>query len=162
MDIHGTYTFNHPQAKVWNALTNPEVIAQALPGVQQLTPRLDQPLAWDTVISLGFIGISASFGGHIAMSDLRPPDAFQLVISGGGTDSRVMGTAHIQISPNPDASDSTTLTYAGAATVTGTFDALPQSMVKNVVLSLSRMFFGGIARHLDSTSNTLDGKTDHA
>lgn len=165
MDIAGTYVFEHPQPLVWDALTDPDRIVVALPGVRELTPIDGQPLAWHAVISLSFIGLSAEFGGQIALSDLAAPDRFTLNISGGGQDSRIEGSALLSLAPVPEAeTPQTELRYTGTATATGKFEAIPPTMVKGLVMTLARMFFGGLARTLPKppSPDLPDGAPDDA
>ncbi|MCU0476579.1 MAG: SRPBCC domain-containing protein [Anaerolineae bacterium] len=157
MDIAGTYVFDHPQPTVWDALTDPDRITTAMPGVRQLIPIDGQPLAWQAIISLSFIGISAEFGGEISLSDLAAPDQFRLNISGGSQDSRIEGSALLSLSPVPEAeTPQTELRYAGTASATGKFESFPPSMVKTLVMTLARMFFGGLARTLPSPEEPTD------
>jgi carbon monoxide dehydrogenase subunit G len=38
MEITGSYTFSFDQKAVWDILMNPDAIAKAIPGVQEMIP----------------------------------------------------------------------------------------------------------------------------
>jgi carbon monoxide dehydrogenase subunit G len=108
MKMNGEQRIAAPRARVWEALNDPEVLRQCIPGCQSLEKEADDRLKATVQIKIGPIG--ARFNGAVTLSELDPPNSY--VISGegqGGTAGFAKGSARVSLT---DEGDATHLTYS--------------------------------------------------
>lgn len=70
------------QATVWEIVSDPKVLAECIPGAEEVTRKTDTE--YEGVISRSFAGLSVTVDGTVNLTDLAPPD--RVVLTGGGTD----------------------------------------------------------------------------
>src|ERR687883_450139 len=71
MDMTGEYRIPAPRQRVWEALNDPEVLRQAIPGCEQLDKVSDTELTARVKAKVG--PVSATFNGKVTLGDLNPP-----------------------------------------------------------------------------------------
>src|SRR5688572_2867160 len=148
MQITGSYTFDFDQQAVWDILMNPDAIASAIPGVQQMVP-LDEPTAWRVVVRLSVASLNGTYNGVIRISELDAPNQFRLTVTGEGQQSVINGTAIIKLQPDTSADTPKTLvSWTAEATLSGKLASIAQRLVSVAASMLSRQFFSGLARQL--------------
>ena len=64
MKLEGEYLFNGPRADVWELIRDPEVLATALPGTQQLTKISDTE--FEGAMNLHIGPVAGVFAGKVA------------------------------------------------------------------------------------------------
>lgn len=143
MELNGTHSFNYPQRQVWDTLMNPEKIAQALPGVETLTPLENQPLAWQANAKIGIAAVNGRYAGTIRMTEIEVPDQYRLSVSGEGQQSIISGTALIKLTYDTD-KQQTVLTWDAEAQINGNLARVGQRLIKSAADMMSRRFFDGI------------------
>ena len=109
MKIEGQFTFDGiaPLA-VWSFLTDPNRIAQCLPGCEKLVQTSED--TYDMEMRFGVGAISGVFRGSIRLHDLKPTSEYQMTVDGSGTPGFVKGEGTVQLAPD-DAG--TLLRYSG-------------------------------------------------
>ena len=80
MEMQGSVVIPAPRQTVWDALNNPEVLRQSIPGCQSIT--LVSPTEIDASVRAKVGPVSATFNGKVTLSDLDPPNGY--TISGEG------------------------------------------------------------------------------
>ena len=101
MKMNGEQLIAAPRARVWDALNDPEVLKQCIPGCQSLEKEADDRLKAVVAIKIGPIG--AKFAGAVTLSELDPPNSY--VISGegqGGTAGFARGSAKVSLADEGD------------------------------------------------------------
>ena len=80
MKLTGSYQINLKKQKVWDALNDPEVLKQAIPGCEELKKNSDTEFTATATKKIG--QFNATFTGDIELKDLNPPNSYK--ISGSG------------------------------------------------------------------------------
>jgi uncharacterized protein len=149
MQITGSYTFDFDQQAVWDILMNPDAIAKAIPGVQQMVPLDNEPNAWRTTARLSVASLNGTYNGVIRMSELDPPRQYRLTVTGEGQQSIINGTALITLEPASDSdTPKTNVSWIAEANLSGKLASIAQRLVSVAASMLSRQFFSGLARQL--------------
>src|SRR6478609_7798177 len=81
MDMSGEYRIPAPREKVWQALNDPAILKQCIPGCESLEKTSDTEMNGKVTAKVG--PVTARFGGKVTLSDLDPPNSYR--ISGEGT-----------------------------------------------------------------------------
>jgi carbon monoxide dehydrogenase subunit G len=137
MKMNGEQLIAAPRAQVWDALNDPEVLKQCIPGCQSLERESEDRLKAIVAIKIGPIG--ARFAGAVTLSELDPPNSY--VISGegqGGNAGFARGGARIKLS---DEGETTRLTYEVDAEVGGRLAQIGGPIVDATAKQLAGTFF---------------------
>lgn len=117
-------------------LIDPEVLAACLPGCDTLEPTGDGTS--HAVLTVGIAAVTGRFEGTVTMADLRPPQAYRLLVKGTGRAGFVKGEAAIELA---DDAGGTRLTVAGKAQVGGTIARVGQRLLGSVSKMMMDRFF---------------------
>jgi len=151
MKIADTYNFDAEQDIVWNVLMDPQAIAGALPGVDQLIPVDGEPLAWRATAKIGVSSVSGTYTGIVRMSETDPPHQYRLTVSGEGQQSIIGGTALLKLSYD-ETLQQTVLSWEAEAHVSGKLANVGQRLISAAAKLLGKQFFKGLAKQLPSDS----------
>ena len=152
MQITGSYTFDFDQQTVWAILMNPDAIAKAIPGVQQMIPLENEPDAWRATARLSVASLNGTYSGVIRLSELDPPRQYRLTVTGEGQQSIIDGTALITLEPTSDSgTPKTNVSWMAEANLSGKLASIAQRLVSVAASMMSRQFFGGLARQLGAS-----------
>src|SRR5258708_18622033 len=81
MDMNGEYQIAAPRQRVWEALNDPEVLRQCIPGCEEIVK--ESAVAWTAKVTAKVGPVKAKFAGKVTLSDLDPPNGY--TITGEGT-----------------------------------------------------------------------------
>jgi carbon monoxide dehydrogenase subunit G len=147
MELSGTYSFEADIETVWNLMMDPQAIANALPGVEELVPIEDEPDAWRANAKLKVAAITGSYAGTVRMSEKNPTTSYRLTVKGDGQQSVIDGTALITLSSAVD-NKKTDLTWDAEANISGKLAGIGQRLIKATANLMSKQFFNGLAKQL--------------
>ena len=137
MKITGEQTIPATPSKVWQALNDPEVLRQSIPGCKSLERTGEH--AFKATIETKIGPIKAVFNGDVQLSDLDPPNGYTLSGRGSaGSMGGAKGSARVRLIPN---GDGTKLTYDVDADVTGKFAQLGSRLIQGTANLLAGQFF---------------------
>jgi carbon monoxide dehydrogenase subunit G len=95
MEMKGEQRIAAPRARVWEALNDPEVLRQCIPGCQSLEKEGDRMKA---VVEIKIGPIGARFNGAVTISDAQPPESYTISGEGqGGTVGNAKGGARVRL-----------------------------------------------------------------
>lgn len=137
MKMNGEQLIAAPRARVWDALNDPEVLKQCIPGCESLEKESDDRLKATVAIKVG--PISAKFAGAVTLPELNPPSSY--VISGegqGGTAGFARGSAKVTLADDDNA---TRLAYDVDAEVGGRLAQVGGPIVDATAKQLAGTFF---------------------
>ena len=80
MKLTGSYQIKANKQKVWEALNDPEILKQAIPGCEEFKKNSDTEFTATATNKIG--PFNASFTGDIELKDLNPPDSYKIIGSG--------------------------------------------------------------------------------
>jgi hypothetical protein len=94
--IESEYLFGASREVVWEALQDPEVLVQALPGTERIE-RVDGHLyAGEMVVGVGPV-TAARFDISVELTHLVPPASFTMLVGGTGRAGSVDGRADVRL-----------------------------------------------------------------
>ena len=115
MDMTGEYRISAPRDKVWEALNDPEILKICIPGCEELNKNSETELSAKVSTKVG--PVSAKFVGKVTLSDINPPEGYNISGEGqGGVAGFAKGGANVKLSED---GDETVLTYTATAQVGG-------------------------------------------
>jgi hypothetical protein len=137
MKMTGEQKIAAPRLQVWEALNDPDVLKQCIPGCQSLEKEDDQRFKATVAIKVGPIG--ARFAGAVTLSDLDPPSSYVITGEGrGGAAGFAKGGAHVTLLDDDGA---TLLTYEINADVGGRIAQLGGAIIDATAKRLAGDFF---------------------
>ena len=82
MKIEGTADLPAPRERVWAALQDPIVLAQAIPGCEAL--EAIGPGEYKAVMKVGVGPIKGTFEGKVRLFELDAPERYRMAVEGTG------------------------------------------------------------------------------
>jgi uncharacterized protein len=141
MDMTGEFRIPAPRQRVWEALNDPEVLKQAIPGCQTIEKVSDIEFAAKVRAKVG--PVSANFGGKVMLSDLDPPRAYTIAGEGsGGVAGFAKGSAKVNLDEEADA---TLLKYVVEAHVGGKLAQIGSRLIDATSRKMAEEFFARFA-----------------
>lgn len=127
-----------PRQRVWEALNDPAVLAQCIPGCQSLDRDGDNRFVAAAEVKIGPIG--ARFKGAVELSDLDAPNGYTITGSGnGGVAGTAKGGAKVRLSDA--AGGGTLVAYEVDAEVGGRMAQLGGPIIDATAKNLAGKFF---------------------
>lgn len=124
--------------RVWEALNDPEVLRQSIPGCQSLDKEGDDRFIAVAEVKIGPIG--ARFKGDVSLSDLDAPNGYTITGKGnGGIAGSAKGAAKVRLSDA--AGGGTTVSYDVDAEVGGRMAQLGGPIIDATAKQLAGKFF---------------------
>lgn len=148
MNLSGEYIFDAKQAVIWNLLMDPDVIARAIPGVDEFVPIEGETDAWNARIKINVAAVNGSYMGTVRISEREAPDQYRLTVTGEGQQSTIGGSVLIKLSYDADI-EQTLLDWDAEANISGKLARVGQRVVKAAATMMSKRFFSGVAQQLD-------------
>lgn len=137
MHMSGEQRIAASRQRVWEALNDPEVLRQCIPGCQSLTKEADDRLAAVAEVKIGPIG--ARFKGLVTLSDLDPPNGYRISGQGsGGVAGSARGGATVRLR---DEGGATVLSYDVEAEVGGRMAQLGGPLIDATARQMAQKFF---------------------
>lgn len=122
---------------VWQALNDPEILQQAIPGCLSLEQISETELAAKVKVKIG--PVAATFKGQVTLSDLNPPTSYVIAGAGtGGVAGSAKGQAEVTLT---DKGETCLLAYDVSAVVSGKIAQLGSRLVESTAKKLSQQFF---------------------
>jgi uncharacterized protein len=138
MEFSGEYRIPAPRQKVWEALNDPAILQQAIPGCESLEKTADNELKATVRMRVG--PVSAKFGGKVTLSDFDPPNSYRISGEGqGGAAGFAKGGAVVKLAED---GGETVLTYTADAQVGGKIAQVGARLIEGTAKKLADEFFG--------------------
>jgi uncharacterized protein len=137
MDMTGEFVIPAPRQKVWEALNDPAILQQCIPGCESVEKLSDTELQAKVVAKVG--PVRAHFGGKVTLSDLDPPNGYKITGEGsGGAAGFAKGGAAVHLS---DEGQGTRLTYKVDAHVGGKLAQIGSRLIDATARKMAEDFF---------------------
>ncbi len=138
MEISGEQRIAASRQAVWEALNDPEVLKQAIPGCQEIEKSSDTEFTAKVRAKVG--PVSATFNGKVTLSDLNPPESYTISGEGqGGSAGFAKGGAKVMLS---DDGEATLLRYEASAQVGGKLAQIGSRLIAGTARKMADDFFG--------------------
>jgi len=146
MDMNGEYQIAAPRQRVWEALNDPEVLRQCIPGCEEIVKLSD--VEWTAKVTAKVGPVKAKFGGKVTLSDLDPPNGYTITGEGtGGAAGFAKGGAGVKL---VDAGAGTLLSYTVKAQVGGKLAQIGSRLIDGASRKLADEFFAAFAARLSA------------
>jgi carbon monoxide dehydrogenase subunit G len=136
MQLSDEVTIPVSRQKVWQALNDPEVLRQCIPGCEDITKLSDTEMEATVTVKMG--PVKASFKGAVRLSDIDPPNGYRISGEGKSMMGGAAGGADVHLIDVPEG---TKLIYHVNAHVTGKIASLAQRFIEPTARQLSAQFF---------------------
>ncbi|MFP6744781.1 MAG: carbon monoxide dehydrogenase subunit G [Alphaproteobacteria bacterium] len=137
MDISGEVRIPASRQRVWDALNDPEILRQSVPGCEELEKISDTEFTAKVKLKLG--PVKAAFSGKVTLDDLDEPNGYTLRGEGqGGVAGFANGKAMVKLT---DDGDGTLLSYQSHAAVGGKLAQVGQRVIQAASDKLTAEFF---------------------
>jgi carbon monoxide dehydrogenase subunit G len=145
--VEGEYIFDGPRKEVWEIVRDPEALAAALPGTQNLEQVGENEYAGKMHVRIG--PVSGVFAGRIIVSDEVEPESYTLTVEGKGAPGFVQGTGHVELIEHEEGK--TLMLYEGDMQVGGRIASVGQRLIDTASRSM-------IGQGLESLNNALQAR----
>ena len=137
MDLNGEYLIEADRQTVWEALNNPEVLAECVPGCEKLEMTSDTEMSATVAIKIG--PVKARFSGDVTLENINAPESYTITGEGkGGIAGFAKGGADVKLI---EAEGGTLLTYSVDAQVGGKLAQLGSRLIDSTAKKLADKFF---------------------
>ena len=145
MEIRGTEIIRLPRAEVWKSITDADLVASCMPGVEAMK-TLEPNRRFEVVggVKLGAAAVRAKT--RLEWVELVEPDRARMSIRGSGPGVNVDGSADLELR---EVDGGTALDWKADVTVRGTVAMLAGRLMKPVMTKMSREFFGRIRAKIE-------------
>jgi carbon monoxide dehydrogenase subunit G len=141
MDMTGEYRIAAPRQRVWEALNDPDILKQCIPGCEKIEKLSPTELTATVRAKVG--PVSARFGGKVTLSDLDPPNGYRISGEGtGGPAGFAKGGATVKLE---DDGGATKLSYVVEANVGGKLAQIGSRLIDATARQMAGNFFAKFA-----------------
>ena len=137
MKLSGSYQINLPKEKVWEALNDPEILKQAIPGCEEFIKNSETEFTAKATNKIG--PFNASFTGDVELKDLNPPNSYKITGSGNSPVGFASGEASVKLE---DENGGTKLIYEVEANVGGKIAQVGARLIDMTAKKMADIFFG--------------------
>src|SRR5262245_2514842 len=96
MEMSGEYRIPARRELVWQALNDPEVLADCIPGCESLEKVSDTKMVAKVTAKIG--PVKATFNGDVTLSNIVPPEGYTITGEGkGGAAGFAKGGADVNL-----------------------------------------------------------------
>jgi len=156
MKLSGSYQINLEKQKVWEALNDPEILRQAIPGCEEFTKNSDTEFTAKATNKIG--PFNASFTGDVELKDLNPPNSYKISGSGNSPVGFASGEASVKLE---DHQNGTKLIYEVEANVGGKIAQVGSRLIDMTAKKMADIFFGKFSELIsteDISSNEIQNE----
>jgi carbon monoxide dehydrogenase subunit G len=147
MTMAGSVTLPADRARVWDALNDPAILKQAIPGCQELDKTSDTSFAATAKVAIG--PVKATFKGAVNLSDIDAPNGYTISGEGqGGIAGFAKGGAKVHLTDADGGG--TVLNYEVEAQVGGKIAQLGGRLINGVAKKYADEFFANFAKALEA------------
>jgi len=145
MELSDEIIINAPKDRVYEALNDPEILKQCIPGCEELIKHSDTELEAKVVLKIG--PVKARFSGDVQLETSGAPDAISLTGKGnGGAAGHAKGGADVSLVAD---GDTTILRYEAKADIGGKLAQLGGRLIQSTAKKLAGKFFKSFAAVID-------------
>ena len=140
MKLSGSYKLKVKREIVWQALNDPNILRQCIPGCESFKKESDTIF---TVTATNQIGpMNATFSGTVTLSNIQENQSYTIKGEGKSSVGFANGSADVKLI---EEKGSTTLRYEVNANIGGKIAQLGSRLIDGVAKKMSDYFFGRFA-----------------
>ena len=159
MKLSGSYQINLDKEKVWDALNDPEILKQSIPGCDEFIKNSDTNFSAKATNKIG--PFNASFSGEIELQNLQPPHSYKITGSGNSPVGFASGEATVKLE---DMEGGTNLIYEVEANVGGKIAQVGSRLIDMTAKKMADIFFGKFSelvspKEISSSESSIEKKS---
>ena len=140
MELQGRVTLPVSVQQVWQALNDPEILRQCIPGCEEIQQISAEEMHARVLLRMG--PVRARFAGKVKMTDIRPLEGYTLNFEGsGGSAGFAKGSSVITLST---VGNDTQLDYTAQAAVAGKLGQIGGRLIDASSKQLADKFFANL------------------
>ncbi len=156
MEMTGGYTIAAPRRAVWDALNDPEILKQSIPGCEEIERTSDTGFSAKVTAKVG--PVKARFTGAVTLSDLDPPNSYRISGEGtGGAAGFAKGGAEVRLEDADDGG--TALSYSVDAQIGGKLAQIGSRLINSTSKKLAGEFFDNFAQIVERNAAASNDAT---
>ena len=144
MKLTGSYKLNVKKEIVWQALNNPDILKQCIPGCESFEKKSNTIFNATATNQIG--PMNATFSGTVTLSNIQDNQSYTLSGEGQSSIGFVNGSADVKLT---EENESTTLSYEVDVNVGGKVAQLGSRLIDGVAKKMSNYFFGRFSDLVD-------------
>ena len=137
MKLTGSYQISLEKQKVWEALNDPEILKQSIPGCEEFKKNSETEFEATATNKIG--PFNASFTGNIELKEINAPNSYIIEGSGNSPVGFASGSAKVNLEDNEDG---TKLIYEVNANVGGKIAQVGSRLIDMTAKKMADIFFG--------------------
>lgn len=154
--LSGSYEFEAPQEVVWEAVQDPNVLSQVLPGCERLEETGENEYEGEIKIRVG--PVQGTFQGTVRLSDIQAPTSYHIDLEGQGRPGYVKGGGDLRLEAEGD--EKTVLHYSGEAQLSGRIASVGQRLMDSSARSITRQGLESLERQIQERLHPPDPAAD--
>jgi uncharacterized protein len=139
MKLEGRQTIKSSRARLWELMTDPEVLRRCMPGCESLEASADG--SYKMIMKAGVGSIKGIFTGSIKLDEVREPEHYKMIVEGKGSPGFLRGEGTLDLL---EQGDETTVNYVGDVNVGGTIASVGQRLIQSTSKLMTGQFFAAI------------------
>ena len=160
MKLVGSYKLNVKKEIVWQALNNPDILKQCIPGCESFVKESSTVFSATATNQIG--PMNAPFSGKVILSNIKENESYTISGEGQSPVGFANGNAEVKLT---EENGLTTLSYKVDVNVGGKIAQLGSRLIDGVAKKMSDYFFGRFAdlvapivKEEKETGTVLEGK----
>jgi carbon monoxide dehydrogenase subunit G len=143
MELSGDYLFDAPQSLVWEVLLDPNVLGAVMPGGKGFEQVGENQYGGVLEVKVG--PVQGTFQGKVTLSDIQPPESYQIEVDGKGAPGYVKATGGLRLETR---GDQTHMEYNGQAQMGGRIASVGSRLLDSAARSIVRQSLDGLNEYL--------------
>ena len=140
------YILDISQQNVWEAILDPETLAEILPNCKSLDPIGDHKFDANIEIKIG--PIKGQFKSKLSLFDLDPPNGYKFDVNGDGSKGQMRGAGEILL---PTQDGRTEFIFIATGSVSGIIARVGQRLIEATGKRLMDQGFENFKKRIMST-----------
>ena len=152
MEIKSSHTIPAPAERVWEYLTNAELLQQCIPGCEALNPLGDE--TFEATIKVGVASIKGTYQGSVKLEAKSPPSSYRLVVEGKSKIGFLKGTSDFTLAESEP--NETLVTLGGELSVGGRLARVGQRIIGGAARMMIGQFFKEVTKLAESEADSAN------
>ena len=140
------YILDIPQKNVWEAILDPETLAEILPNCKSLDPIGDHKFDANIEIKIG--PIKGQFKSKLSLFDLDPPNGYKFDVNGDGSKGQMRGAGEILLTTQDGRTE---FIFIATGSVSGIIARVGQRLIEATGKRLMDQGFENFKKRIMST-----------
>ncbi|MEE9551033.1 MAG: carbon monoxide dehydrogenase subunit G [Candidatus Binatia bacterium] len=136
MKIEGRHLFKAPRERVWEVLLDPKILAQCMPGCEDL--KEIGPDQYEATVKIGIAAVKGTYKAKVSIKEKQPPSHYVLSGQGSGGPGFMQGDVAIDLE---EKGGETVVNYNTDAKVGGLIAGVGQRMIGGISKMMVDQFF---------------------